>query len=313
MSYVARITICITLLGVGLVGVSCERAGTPRDSSVHKPAPGDSVPDSSAVALQAGWPDEGGPFLVIPDDSLRTVMIVPGVDDSTTDANAGLADTATIDLFSTAGKVGTAKLIPSHPEQDAGQCQAWPNARVQGVSSSRRMARWSVGLLAGHVEPLAMDSLAGVSKSDSTRLVSEIARVASTTPNDSSLIFRGLPFRVQTAFLLQVSDTETVMIATVIRNINQEASARAEHLLLVSSRAGADRGSPYVLRYFERNSGPEETVESAEILGALLVGTERRPTIVLGRSDDAGMAFSLIQRDDHGNWTLRWSSAFSDC
>lgn len=165
--------------------------------------------------------------------------------------------------------------------------------------------------MSGHVLAVAMDSLPGLPKADSARLVAEIARLASVVPNDTAPMFRGLPFRVLTAYKLR--DDLTVLIATVIRNINQEANARVEHLLVIAARDNSHGGTPYTLRYFERSSGPEESSETAEILGAVLMGAERRPTIVIGRSDDSGMAFSLLERDDRGEWTLRWSSAFSDC
>lgn len=313
MSSVARISMIVSLVTAGLICLGCERAERPPDSNASNVAPPDPIPDSSSAVGRMGWPAQGGPFLAIPDDSMASAMIVAGIDDSTTAGSSGINDTLTIDLFSTAGKVGTAILAPSRPGQNRDQCLAWPSARVRRTLPSRLIPRWSVGLLTGRVTPLPMDSLAGLSKSDSAQLVSEIARLASIAPDDTSLIFRGLPFRVQTTYLIHVSDSETVLVATVIRSINQEASARAEHLLLVAGRTGADRRSPYVLHHSERNSGPEETVETADVLGAMLVGAEHRPTIVLGRSDDSGMAFSLLERDDRGGWTLRWSSAFSDC
>lgn len=85
-----------------------------------------------------------------------------------------------------------------------------------------------------------------------------------------------------------------------------------EHLLLIAACEIRQSGVLYTPRYFERSSGPEESIEMAEILGAVLIGAEHRPTIVIGRSDDSGMVFSLLERDDRGGWTLRWSSPFSD-
>jgi hypothetical protein len=256
------------------------------------------------------WRIESGPFIAIPDDSLVTAMIVPGIEDSA-DATGGLTDTVTIDLFSTAGKVGSAVLMPSTASRIGDQCQAWPSVRVRRTSS--RPPRWNMGFAAARVLPFPMDSLARLPRSDSARLVSEIARLSSTVPHDTSLIFRGLPFRVQSAYFIRTPDGEMLVVATVIRNINQEASARAEHLLLIAGHPGSDQRAPFVLRYFERSSGPEESAETAEVLGTVLMGAEQRPTIVIGRSDDAGIAFSLVERDDRGGWALRWTTAFTDC
>ena len=313
MSLMARIQMTILLLAVGVTISACERAAPPRRPDSPSATAIDSTPDSQAVTAPAGWPDQAGAFLAIPDDSLRSAMIVSGLDDSVNVDSGGVPDTVTVDVFTTAGKMGTALLIPSRPSRSTEACLAWPSANVRLQRRSRPVMRWNVGLPSGRVLPVPMDSLAGLSKSDSAQLVSEIARLASTVPNDTSLTFRGLPFRVQTAHRIQVNDTQTVFIATVIRNINQEADARAEHLLLVAGRSKTQRGTPYTLHYSERSSGPEETLETTEVLAAVLVGAERTPSIILGRSDDAGVAFSLLERADDGSWSLRWSSPFNDC
>lgn len=312
MTLAARIQTAVLLLTLG-AAIGCERAAPPRAPDSSRATKVDSVPDSLATAAPAGWRDEAGPFLAIPDDSLTSAMIVSGVEDSVSADTSGIRDTVTIDVFTTAGKTGTVLLLPSRPSRAPDACLAWPSARVRSPGRSRPTRRWNVGLVSGRVFPAPMDSLAGLSKSDSAQLVSEIARLASTVPNDTSLTFRGLPFRVQTAYRIQVNDTQTVFIATVIRNINQEADARAEHLLLVAGRPKAQRGTPYSLQYFERSSGPEETLETTEVLAAVLIGAERTPSIVLGRSDDAGVAFSLLERTNVGGWSLRWNSAFNDC
>ena len=297
----------------GLLLIACENSRPPRAPDTSRASAVDSMMDTSANTGAASWRSEVGPFLVIPDDSLTRAMIVTGAEDSLTVDSLGITDSVTVDVFTPAGRVGAALLVPARPSKSDEDCLAWPSARVSRAGRARLPAYWSVGLLAGRVVPSPMDSLAGWSKSDSARLVSEIARLASTAPNDTSPIFRGLPFRVQTAYRMRVSDSESVLIATVVRNINQEADARAEHLLLVASQSRTQRGSPYSLRYFERSSGPEETLETAEVLAAVLVGPERTPTVVIGRSDDAGMAFSLLERNARGGWILRWSSPFNDC
>ena len=313
MSSVARMRTAILLLTVSGLALACERAAPPRSADSPRTLPADSTPDTLSTEEPAGWWSEAGPFLAIPDDSLASAMIVAGSDDSVNVDSSGIQDTVTIDVFTTAGKAGTALLIPAKFSRRSELCQAWPSARVRRTRTSRSSPRWKVGLLSGRVLPLPMDSLAGLSKSDSAQLASEIARLASTVPNDTSLTFRGLPFRVQTAYRIQVSDTQTVFVATVIRNINQEADARAEHLLLVASRPNNQQKAPSVLQYFERSSGPEETLETNEVLAAVLVGVERAPGIIIGRSDDAGVAFSLLELETDGGWSLRWSSPFNDC
>jgi hypothetical protein len=302
-----------TLIVTALLTLGCERSAPPHVVDSPRALATDSASDSSPTGGLAGWRDEAGPFLAIPDDSLTRAMVITGIDDSAKVDSVGIANTVAVDAFTPAGRAGTALLVPSSASSNSNSCLAWPTARIRQASGMRMPAHWNVGFLAGHVLPSPMDSLAGLTKTDSAHLVSEIARLASTVPNDTALMFRGLPFRVETAYRIRVSDTEQVFIATVVRNINQEADARAEHLLLVASRPSAQRGAQYTTRYFERSSGPEETLETTEVLATVLVGPEQTPSIVIGRSDDAGVAFSLLERDARGDWTLRWSSPFNDC
>lgn len=303
---------------VVVAGISaCERAQTPR--SVDSPAvAADTMPSSADTIVgedDVDWRDENGPVLAVAGDSAGiAILVLPALDTPRTSvADIDSLRDLEIDLFSTRGRVGSGKLRPrSIPAPTDEECAEWPTAQLVQRGSTRP-ARWNVGLATGSAIALAMDSLAGMHQPDSARLAAEIAKLASVMPNDTAPMFRGLPFRVQNAYRVQPTPGVFVIVATVIRTINQEANARTEHLLLVAEQDRNAPGAKLQTRYFERVSGPEESTETIDILAALMLGPEERPTIILGRSDDSGTAFALLERSSTGVWTLQWSSPYTDC
>jgi hypothetical protein len=172
-------------------------------------------------------------------------------------------------------------------------------------------AAWTVGFLVGHAMSIPMDSLATLAQTDSARRAAEIALVASTLPNDTASAFRGLPFVVRSAGRLALDNGETALAAEVVRTVNEEANPREEHILLVAEHDSAT-GKP-VAAYFERVSGPEDAVESSEVLAAVRLGPRRIPTIVIGRDYGDGGAYTLIERVGRARWRVRWNSAYTGC
>lgn len=307
----------ISALLIVLLGAACER-GEPERSGEPAPPTDTLLPrqDSAGLVVDADWRDENGPVLAIAGESAGTaILVLPALDTPRTsiDDVESLRDLE-VELFNTNGRVGNGRLRPrvgTPSDADADACAEWPVAQLI-ASKGARSARWSVGLAAGSATALAMDSLAGMHQPDSARLAAEIAKLASVMPNDTAPMFRGLPFRVQTAYRVRFGGS-AIIVATVVRMINQEANARSEHLLLVAEQDLNAPASKLTLRYSERVSGPEESTETVDVLAALLLGPERRPTIVLGRSDDSGTAFALVERNPSGTWTLQWSSPYTDC
>ena len=94
--------------------------------------------------------------------------------------------------------------------------------------------------------------------------------------------------------------------------INQEDSPLQERTFLV---AESDPGAPdhFTMKYSERSSGAEETVESRDLLG--IVRFSPLPAIDLIVSRDFGdeSAYSIIERDTAGKWTSRWTSRRFSC
>ena len=301
-----------------LVGPSaCERAEQPR--ATEQPKAEDtvaSVPDTTLGAGDTDWRDENGPMLAVAGDSAGiAILVLPALDTPRTSvADLDSLEDMEVELFSVRGRVGSGRIRPRLAPSSSGddQCAEWPTARL--VADGRvRSARWSIALATGRATALALDSLAGMRQPDSTRLAAEIARLASTMPGDTAPLFRGLPFRVQTAYRVTITPGVVVVAATIVRTINQEANARTEHLLIVAEQEAAGTNARLTLRYSERLSGPEESTETTDILAALLIGPEKRPTIVLGRSDDSGSAFAFLERGAGGTWALQWNSPYTDC
>ena len=306
----------ITALALLAGGLACER--------VEQPAVRDTMPvrdslslsaDTGDAEIEVDWRDENGPVLVIADDSVNAaILVLPALDTPRTSvSDVDSLQDLEVDLFGAGGRAGSARLRPRMTQPSGpDECAEWPTAQVVPRGSARGL-RWNVGLAAGSAIALAMDSLWGLPRADSARLATEITKLASVTPSDTSPMFRGLPFRVQNAYRLTPSPGIVTVVATVVRTINQEANARTENLLIVAEQDRDKPGSKLTLRYFERVSGPEESTETIDVLAALLLGPQERPTIVLGRSDDSGTAFALLERSKAGAWTLQWSSPYTDC
>ncbi len=279
-----------------------------------------------------GWRTaEAGRLLVVPagGSALRAQLVFPQFTDSTLTPSAGFdiaaAEGMEVELFSTSGLIGRAMLhepvpgVPSHSSRagdspvasDAASCAVWPQARV--VPSTEPVTPWTVAFAAGRAVSIPLDSINGISSADSAQLAVQVARVASTLPQDSTSMFRGLPFVVRNARRFSpVAGVETV-VATVMRLVSQEANQRAEQIFLIAERASDRPRSVYVLSYSEQVEGEEETMELSDILAAVRLGQAGRPTIVIGRDYGDGNSFTLVERTNAGRWRVQWSSAYSGC
>jgi hypothetical protein len=104
---------------------------------------------------------------------------------------------------------------------------------------------------------------------------------------------------------------ETV-VAVLARTLGQEATPLGEHVLLVAERRGGTR-APLVAAYHERSLGVEETLESNDVLAAVRLGADARPTLVLSREYYEGSAYTLLERERAGRWRVRWTSVYRGC
>ncbi len=239
-----------------------------------------------------------------------TVVEAPAVDTVLT----GHPD---VDLFARHGRVGTAKLSAQADGNFSGSCTTWPTAHVNTTDGPP--PDWSVAFTVGHATALPMDSVPVLSEADSAKRAADVARVASALANDTAQSFRGVPFSLRDAHRFTLPSGDTVIAAEVVRRLNQEANPEEEHILIVMERdtaPGPNRGPPpYVAVYSERTSGPEDDVETDEVLAGVLLGRGPRavPTIVLARDYGDGNSYTLIQRTAPHQWRARWSSAYVGC
>jgi hypothetical protein len=293
--------------------------GEPRSAAVDSMAAESATTGDTAApeGTRSGWESSLGPLLVIADDQRRASAIFPNFSDST------LTDTTTfdtsilggmrVDLFSRAGLIGHGELRAIPPRARDDGCVAWPEATVTITDSRGTPSGWTVALTAGHARSLALDSLESVAGADSARLTAEVSRLASMVPDDTAAAFHGIPYFVRQVRQFRIAPDTHGLIANVTRRINQEANPREEQLLLVAERIGSPPGARYVLAYHERVSGPEEAIESTDVLAAITLVPSGTPALVLIRDYGDGSAYALITRAAGRGWQLTWNSAYAGC
>jgi hypothetical protein len=142
-------------------------------------------------------------------------------------------------------------------------------------------------------------------------LAASLAQTAATLPVSSDPTFRRLPFRVQSAYTFRLDSVE-VVVADVVRALNEEANPRIEHLLLIGERPIGTKGK-YAVGYFSRIAGAEETMQATEVLAAVRIGVSKSPAIVVGVDSEEGVQLGLIERNGPGQWRPTWKSAYTTC
>lgn len=306
---------CIALFALVSI-TACDRAEPERSNDtpvVVLPPPSDSV-DSNAVAVSP-WNAAAGPaFLVIGANSTQAAVILGSLDSSveldSTRLDLASIRNANFDLLLSGRRVGSARAGAIIPPESADECVAWPHVSIEAPPDSQP-GSWTVGVLRGRFTPTEPDSIAGQSRRDSLRLTMELTRIASAAPDDTVESLKGIPYVVRRGYLINVPGNPSLVLAEVTRSLNQEASPTQEHMLLIVEREAAS--SRYRLAYVERTSGPEEALESTELLTAGVIRGSTQPSILLARYIGDGVTYSLLERLDEGTWRLRWTSAYAGC
>ena len=300
------------LAAAGSLACGDDRAPAPRDSvAAIPPIPGDTA---TPVPPAPGWEPSFGPALFDVGGDGQLGVVMPLVTDATfadsaTWAGATTGDAPAVELFSVAGRSSVVPLAPRTPVPmpavDDG-CVVWPTVRT-----ATRPPAGTVGFAQGSAVALPLDSIAGLARPDSARLAAEAARLASQIPNDTATAFAGLPFVVRAAYVLRVAPGVEVLVADVARRIGQEADPREQLVFLVAERSAP--GAAWRLAWFERTSGPEDSVESRELRAAVALGPGRTPTLVVIVTYIDGSSWSLVSRGIDGTWRERWTSAYTGC
>lgn len=257
------------------------------------------------------WNVDAGPVMIVSRASGDTIAIVlPEATDSTIESLQGVSPPmsgVTFDLFGRGGRIASSVGVLLLPPVDVKQeCDSWPLAKLRSAHSN-----WRVGFSSGRVHAIVLDSIEAMPSADSAALAASLAQMAATLPIVSDPTFRGLPFRVRSAYTFRLDSIDAV-IADVVRSVNEEANPRLEHLLIIGERPIGTRGK-YNLRYFSRTAGAEESTQATEMLAAVQIGAEKRPAIVVNIEYDDGGKLGLIERTGPDEWRATWKSAYTDC
>lgn len=265
----------------------------------------------SGPASTTNWDIDAGPVMLVSlgNGTDSAAVVLPEVSDSTI---ASVQDTSApvgglvFDLFGRTGKLGSSKAVTGLRADSTQECYAWPLAAVRAASSG-----WRIGFASGHAQAIRLDSIEAMPSTDSASLAASLAQTAATLPIASDPTFRGLPFRVRSAYTFRL-DSVDVVIADVVRSVNEEANPRLEHLLIIGERPARTSGK-YSAGYYSRTAGPEETTQATEVLAAVRVGSLRKPAVIVSIEYDDGRKLGLIERTAPGEWHSIWRSAYTDC
>jgi len=286
-----------------LIGMGCERGKAP--SRVDTTTPKVVVPvESTTTASIRSWDPNAGPLLlVVAESPSRALVIAPDSANATAEL-AAIPHPASVTLLGRSGTVQTAELPAI---SDSGACA------VATLNAAPPPRPWNVGFIGGVLFPLVMDSIQSLNPADSASLAATVTRLASALPNDSAGRFSGLPFVVRSAWRFTIPGDVQVVVATLARQINQEATPLQERTLLIAERRTNANDTTFSMAYSERSYGDEDTVESPDVLAAALLGSDRTAAIVVSRDYGDETAYGLLERTGNGRWRARWTSARRRC
>ena len=258
-----------------------------------------------------GWLPAAGPALLVQGASRdEAIALFPASGDS--DAVARLDSVSLsevpVTLFGRGGLRYSAQLgAPTGEGTD--DCERWPLHAFQPAGD----VSWSVGFASDNVRPIALDSVAMLSPRDSMVLVAEASRVASSVSAPTGPSFQGLRFTTEDVRRFEAAPGVQALVAHLVRRVNQEASPLEEQTLLIAERDSGVTSGPYRLAYAERTSGREEDVVTPEVIAGVRIGSGGRPSLIVARDGNEGIAYVLLERTRSRRWRVRWSSGMTSC
>ena len=267
---------------------------------------------ANGAATATTWRERDGPFLVTATDSPHVVSLVAPDSSSLTggDAVPSLRRSLTrpLVLIGRGGVIARATLLANTLAQRH-ECE-WPRATLSTRDTLGDDVRWGAGFAGDVAAPVALDSLERLTRADSARLVADLARLASALPDDTTAVFRGIPFVVRNAWRFEPVSGAATVIAEISRRVAQEANQREERLLLVAERPA---GTParWRARWWARALGTEETVETLDVLAVVRLAGDASPSAVVGHDAPGGTWQEIVVRDSTGSWSRRWRSGVS--
>jgi hypothetical protein len=302
----SSILLTSALLGSG----ACDRsAPATRNDSSTATGSKDSV-GTPRMANTSGWASNMGPAVFIQgEDREEAIVLLPTESEGTSEEQLAALAASSVDvvLFGRGGIRMTAKLASAPTGSDA-ECRLWTLRSIHGDGTD---ATWAVGFMASQVSSLALDSIEVLSSRDSLALAAEASRLASGVTATTSPSFQGLRFAAHDVRRFEAAPGVQALVAHLIRKVNQEANPQEEQTLLIAERDSGVTTGPYQLVYAERTNGVEETTTTPEVIGAVLIAG--RPTLVVARDGDEGVAYAFLERAGKRQWKIRWTSALTRC
>lgn len=300
-----RASIFLCLISVASACGRDEKIQRPSGSSTGVPA----LPAPPSRFAATGWPEDAGPVLVMPGSSPQEVRIVlPDLTDKTlSDTSSFELDSlpnAAVTLFSQAHPSVHATVAVGGSEEVVRGCKTWPAARLVSYPGNQ----WRFGLAENAARDLPLLGWGESLAPDSVHAAQEVVRIASRGTTDS--VFSGIPFAVRFIYRLELGNSRAV-VAGVVRRINTEANVREQHVLVIAEKPGSS--SRYAAAFRETYAGGEDEVRVPELLGAVLLGENRRASVLVSLEHSEGMRLLLIERQRAGSWSLRWRSAYTGC
>ena len=265
----------------------------------------------TAVPADNGWDAAAGPALLVQGatrDEAIALFSTENDSDSVARLDSASLSEVPVTLFGRGGMRFSAQLgAPTGEGTD--DCERWPLHAFQPGTGTA----WSVGFVSDRVRPLPLDSVDVLSPRDSSTLVAEASRLASSITLATSASFQGLRFTVDVVRRFDAAPGVQAFVAHLVRRVNQEASPQEEHTLLIAERDSGATSGPYHLAYAERTYGREDEVVTPEVLAGVRIGIDLRPTLVVARDGSEGISYALLERMSSARWRVRWSSGLTSC
>ena len=297
---------CLALLVIP----GCREKDAPRDQVSRASLP---PVFSLGPASSSNWDPSAGPMMLVAlgdagDAGDSAAIVLPDATDSTLDSlSVPQVSHAVFDFYGRSGKIGSSTIGPfTHSVGDSSGCARWPSTHVSSAYGG-----WQVALASGSARAIPLDSIEALSSADSASLAASLAESVAALPLASDPTFRRLPFRVRYAYTTRMDSVE-IVVADIVRALNEEANPRIEHIFLVGQRPQQTKGK-FMVEYSSRTAGAEETTQATEVLAALEIGSSRHAAFVVNVESDNRARFGLIEAVGSARWEPVWWSAYTGC
>ena len=295
----------LTVVALALLLSACERANR-SDTEQGGAATASSAGAVGSTSVAPGsdgrlWDDSLGAVVAMPSTETGAPMLF--VRDTLLDTNLE------VELFTHEARTTRAIF---HPQASRRLCPRRRSGQLLLATGQSPPPAWSLALSPGVGAPLAIDGTGDISPKDSAAESILVSKLVSALPDDSaSLPFRGLPVVVRDVWRVMLPDKTTLLVAIAMRSINVESNPRAQVVTLVAEPDPGNVGA-WKVDYLHRNSGPEDRVETTDLLAAVLLHGVQ-PMLAFVREGDRVAQLDLVERTAPGVWRRRWSSDALTC